>query len=158
MQPYKFTTKCFMLYSPTLPMLRGLAKHSKCGDYCYLFSDTLPLRPPYRSPGRTEPLLHNPTDYFCCVHDPKQRKMKHNHSVGYEAGEEQTRASGMAGRQWPGLGFSFDRSDFIPRCCALTSEWQNCIPFIFPQVKQRWYQLRDPWGERVPKPNKYCWL
>lgn len=147
-----------MLYSPTSPMLRGLVKHSKCGDCCYLFSDILPLRPPYRSPGRTEALLYNPTDYFWCVCDPKQRKMKHNHFVGYEAGKEQTCASGMAGRQQPELGSSFERSDFIPRCCALTSELWICIPFIFLKVKQRWYQLRDPWGERAPKPNKYCWL
>lgn len=86
-------------------------KHSKWGDCCYLFSDVLPLWHPYRSSGRTEALLYNLTDYFCCVLDPKQEEMKHNHFVICEAGEEQTCASGMAGRQWPGLGASFRRSD-----------------------------------------------
>lgn len=37
--------------------------------------------------------------------------MKHNHFVVCEVGEEQTCASGMAGRQRPGLGASFRRSD-----------------------------------------------
>lgn len=145
-----------MLYSPTSPMLRGLVKCRKCGDCCYLFS--VPLRHPYRSPGRTKVLLYDLTDYFCCVLDPKEREVKHNHFVGYEDGEEQTCASGMAGRQRPELGYSFQRSDFIPQCCAPTSELQGCISFIFLQVKERWHQLRDSWGKRAPKPDKYCWL
>lgn len=89
---------------------------------------------------------------------PKRGKWNITIFVGYEDGEEQTCASGMAGRQWPELGYSFQRSDFIPQCCAPTSELQGCISFIFLQVKERWHQLRDSWGKRAPKPNKYCWL
>lgn len=149
-----------MLNSPTSTTLRGLVKRSKFGECCSLFSDTLPLWHPYRSPGRTEALPYNLTDYFCCVLDPKHREMKHNCFVGYEAGEEQTCASGMAGRQRPELGSSSEISDFMPRYGVVHSP-VNCriaSHCIFLQLKWGWYQLRDPWGERAPKLNKYCWL
>lgn len=126
-----------MLNSPTSTTLRGLVKRSKFGECCSLFSDTLHLWHPYRSPGRTEALPYSLTDYFCCVLDPKHREMKHNCFVGYEAGEEQTCASGMAGRQRPELGSSSEISDFMPRCCALTSELQNCISLHFPPAEMR---------------------
>lgn len=82
---------------------------------------------------------------ICCVLDPKQREMKHNHFVGCEEGEEQTCASGMAGRQWPELG-----SDFIPRCCALTSELQNCISLHFPPAETRMISPERPLRWKSP--------
>lgn len=52
-----------------------------------------------------------------CVLDPKREEMKHNNFVGCEGGggggggEAQPCASSSAGRQWPGLSASFERSD-----------------------------------------------
>lgn len=92
-----------------------------------------------------------------CVLDPKREEMKHNNFVGCEGGGggggvkrspvPQARLGGSDPGWVPAL------RDQIHTTVLRTHQWiaeLHLLPFIFLQVKQRWYQLRGPLRWKSP--------
>lgn len=77
--------------------------------------------------------------------------MKHNHFVSLEGGEAQPRASSTAGRQWPGLGASFKRSDSYHSAVHSSVNCRIASPaFHFPPGETKMISAERP--SEVKKP------